>query len=79
MHIDQERLCSVKRSQCEAPALLRTIRENAGFSETWLWNTCHRFELYGWTHGSENAAKQAQTVAGARRSLFGDRDPGKGC
>jgi ferrochelatase len=78
VHIDQERLCSVKRSQCEAPALLRTIRENAGFSETWLWNTCHRFELYGWTHGSENAAKQAQTVAGARRSLFGDRDPGQG-
>ncbi|MDO8630937.1 MAG: ferrochelatase [Phycisphaerales bacterium] len=78
VHIDQERLCSVKRSQCEAPALLRTIRDSAGFSEAWLWNTCHRFELYGWTHGSENATEQAQAVADARRSLFGDRDPGQG-
>lgn len=78
VHIDHERLCGVKRSQCEAPALLRTIRDSAGFSEAWLWNTCHRFELYGWTHGSEDAAKQAQAVADARRDLFGDRDPGQG-
>lgn len=77
VHIDPEGLRRVKRSQCEAPALLRTIRDDAGFSETWLWNTCHRFELYGWTHVPENAAERARAVANARCILFGDRDPGE--
>ena len=77
VHIDPEGLRSVKCSQCEAPALLRTIRDGAGFSESWLWNTCHRFELYGWTHVPENAAERARVVANARCILFGDRDPGE--
>ena len=76
-HIDSQGLRNVKRSQCEAPALLRTIRDDAGFSESWLWNTCNRFEHYGWTRAAENAAERARAAANTRGILFGDRDPGE--
>jgi ferrochelatase len=39
-------LRSVKRPSCEVPSILRSIRENAHVEECFLWNTCHRFELY---------------------------------
>lgn len=46
VHTTAAGLRSVKRSSCAVPELLRSIRRSAAVSECFLWNTCHRFELY---------------------------------
>jgi glutamyl-tRNA reductase len=64
-------LRGVKRSQCEVPALLRTLQAQRGLREAWLWNTCHRFELYGWTNG------RSDVVEPIRRQLFAGAPDGE--
>lgn len=65
---DVEGLRRVKRSQCEVPALLWSIQEQTDIREPWLWNTCHRFELYGWL----DRESRARSTTRIRRLLFED-------
>ncbi len=70
-----EGLRGVKRSQCAVPGLLRTIQDDAGLKEAWLWNTCHRFELYGWLDDRDDLEARAEAVAAVRGWLFGQSEP----
>ncbi len=70
-HTNAETLQRVKKSQCDVPDLLRDIRHQTQLTECWLWNTCHRFELYGWLNQSDMSPT---AVADIRRALLGDRD-----
>lgn len=45
-YADTDMLRSAKRPACDVPPLLRTIVKTSGLAEAFLWNTCHRFELY---------------------------------
>lgn len=67
---DVEGLRRVKRSQCEVPALLWAIQEQTDIRDPWLWNTCHRFELYGWL-GREGRSSSAAEI---KRLLFEDEN-----
>ena len=71
VHTDAETLQSIKKSQCDVPDLLREIQDQTQLTECWLWNTCHRFELYGWL---DSAAASTATVVDMRRALLGERD-----
>ena len=75
---DAAALRRVKRSQCQVPALLRTVHETTDIREAWLLNTCRRFELYGWLPVAEGAVQYADTVARIRRRLFEDHEPDDG-
>lgn len=67
-HVEGDALRKIKRSQREIPALLRQIRADSQLEEAFLWNTCHRFELYGW--GGDEI-----DIAAIKRHLFGDDKP----
>ena len=73
VHTDEDGLRCVKRSQCEVPALLREARDGGGVSEVWLWNTCNRFEFYGWLSAADDDAARAATVDRLRKLLFPER------
>ena len=72
-HSDRSALQSVKRPQCEVPRLLKRIREETEMGDIWLWNTCHRYELFGWLNGA--ADKRTETIANIRETLFGAPEP----
>ena len=69
-HTDSEGLRRIKRSACEVPALLRDIQESVDVREALIWNTCHRFEFYGWLTRGDDAEGRADAVARIRRHLF---------
>lgn len=70
-YTDLEGLRRVKRSQCDVPPLLQALRDQANLREAWLWNTCHRFELYGWLPEADRAAPD--TIRSERRSQVTER------
>ena len=47
-HATNEQFLRVKRPQEEVADLLAGLRDSRDFAECWLWNTCSRFEFYGW-------------------------------
>ncbi len=64
-HVPAGVLQQIKRPQREVPKLLKQIRAASGLSEAFLWNTCHRFELYGWGNSeTAEAVKQQLFRAG---------------
>jgi ferrochelatase len=65
-YTDLDGLRRVKRSQCDVPPLLQGLCDQADLREAWLWNTCHRFELYGWLPEVDRAA--SDTIRSERRS-----------
>ncbi len=65
--VDAETFRAVKRSQCEIPDVLRAVCEDGHVREALLWNTCRRFELYGWV---KDGADPAEVVAQAGHHLF---------
>lgn len=75
VHSSPDGLRQVKRSQCDVPDLLRKVRHGAGLREAWLWNTCRRFELYGWVEDPDQPEAVDETVARTRRALFGADEP----
>lgn len=68
VYANADGLRRVKRSACEIPAILRSVREESGVHEAFLWNTCHRFELYAFLAGSD--AQRRQTIGAVRRRAF---------
>ena len=68
----EDALRHIKKSQAEVPDLLRAARKETGLSDAWLWNTCHRFELYGYVGDTSNDEAMVATI---RRHLFGNCEP----
>ncbi len=64
---DKGTFSAVKRSQCEIPDMLRAVCEDRQIREALLWNTCRRFELYGWV---KDDADPGEVVARAGHHLF---------
>ncbi|MCO6435695.1 MAG: ferrochelatase [Phycisphaerae bacterium] len=69
-HADPLQLHCVKKSQAEMPDLLRQICANGVVREGFVWNTCHRFEFYGWVDESRDMPEGDCLVARVRRALF---------
>lgn len=68
-------LRAVKRSQCDVPPLLQRLRDGAGVREAWLWNTCHRYELFAWLPEIHGATAREDAVGRIRHELFGKDEP----
>jgi ferrochelatase len=64
---------SIKKPHDDVMALLRAAREQGLTREALIWNTCHRFEFYGWL---EKPAKGTCAVARMRSRLFESEPPG---
>ncbi|MHC4990467.1 MAG: ferrochelatase, partial [Planctomycetota bacterium] len=45
---DGEAFRRIKKRQCDVPDVLRAVCQDEAVREAWIWNTCRRFELYGW-------------------------------
>jgi ferrochelatase len=69
-HAEPDEFRAVKKTQCEVPDLLRDVCRDEAIREAWLWNTCRRFELYGWLNDDTDEADRAEVVAGIQRRLF---------
>ena len=67
---DADQLRRVKKGSEHVQALLTQLQTDGHVFEAMVWNTCHRFEFYGWLE--ENEADRACTVARIRRDLLGD-------
>jgi len=65
--------CCVKKPHDEVYTLLQALRSQEGLREAFVWNTCHRFELYGWLEKADAPAGGC-VVARIRKRLF-DPDP----
>jgi protoheme ferro-lyase/glutamyl-tRNA reductase len=78
VHADAEALRQIKKRQCDVPEVLRAVGRDEAVREAWIWNTCRRFELYGWLKPSADEAERADVIAVIRRELLGPdgRDPG---
>ncbi len=66
-------LASVKIPHDEVLSVLRGVREQGLAREALIWNTCHRFEFYGWLDGS---SERNCVVARLRRRLFASAPDG---
>ena len=69
-HTDAEAFRQIKKSQCEVPDLLRDVCQDGAVREGLLWNTCRRFEFYGWLQSATNGSARAEVIAKLRRQLF---------
>jgi ferrochelatase len=67
---DAEAFRQVKKRQCDVPELLRDACQDQAIREAWLWNTCRRFEFYGWLRSSMDEAQRADVIALISRQLF---------
>ncbi len=74
VHIDGPRFLCMKKSQHEVPDALRKICEDGQVVEGFVWNTCHRFEFYGWASDS-GREPEACIVQRVREHLFDACDP----
>ncbi len=61
-HVDAKTLRQLKRPAYEIPAFLREVRDACGLQEAFIWNTCHRFEVYGFP---KDDGRNPQEVADA--------------
>ena len=72
-HSDRDALYRIKRPQHEVPAMLQHLKEEVGLGDVWLWNTCHRFELFARINGA--AFSRTHAMARIREALFGTEKP----
>ena len=73
-HVTGQDFRRIKRPQFDTLQVLQTIHHENDFRECWLWNTCNRFEFYGFLHRDHNDRSFDQTVKNVTRHLFGDHD-----
>ena len=69
-HVTAEEFRRIKRPQFDTLQMLQTIKRENGFRECWLWNTCNRFEFYGFRTDEHDDL----TVTSVSRQLFSDHD-----
>ncbi len=71
---DEADLQRVKKPQSELPELLRQICANGCVREAFVWNTCHRFEFYGWSRDDSALDGRSCIVAQTQKYLFNSDD-----
>ncbi|HVP11775.1 MAG TPA: ferrochelatase, partial [Phycisphaerae bacterium] len=67
-----DQLRRIKKGSEQVQTLLTQLQADGHVCEAMVWNTCHRFEFYGWLE--EDEADRACTVARIRRDLLDDDD-----
>ena len=70
-HVDRDQLRCVKKPHEEVAELLRDMAASETFSECWLWNTCNRFEFYGWLALDPTSSEADQALARVAREVVG--------
>ena len=75
-YTDSSVLGGVKKTHDEVFATLKQMREEGSVREALVWNTCHRYEFYGWIDDASDAAGRECAVARIRHQLFGDEPAG---
>lgn len=74
-HVTPAQFRSIKRSQYDTLSLLEKLHRDTGYRESWLFNTCSRFEYYGLLSGSHSDLTIDNTVSEISRQLVGDHHP----
>ncbi len=77
-HTEAADLCCVKKSHEEVHAFLEQIRKEGNFTEAFVWNTCHRYEFYGWLKNPEDVADRECVIGRTWHQLFGAHPDGLG-
>ncbi|MHC4274246.1 MAG: ferrochelatase [Planctomycetota bacterium] len=73
---DADTFRQIKKRQCDVPEILRAVCQDQGIREAWLWNTCRRFELYGWLKTPVDEAERADIITLISRQLSSADGPG---
>lgn len=63
-------LCRVKKSQCEAVPLLISACDETGVTGGFLFNTCYRYEFYGWLPDDCDELQREHVIARIKSRLF---------
>jgi len=71
-HVTRAEFLGIKRSQFDTLSLLEKLHSDTGSRESWLWNTCSRFEFYGLLNGDQNEDTFQKTIDKVSRQLVGD-------
>ncbi|MHC4767209.1 MAG: ferrochelatase [Planctomycetota bacterium] len=75
---DGEAFRQIKKRQCDVPEVLRAVCRDEAVREAWIWNTCRRFELYGWFRATADETQRADVIAVIRRELSDPDGPDPG-
>jgi len=67
-----EDLRGIKKSQCNVPQMLRDVCGEEAVRGGLVWNTCRRFEFYGWFDSAADEALRAETISDIRSQFFVD-------
>jgi len=70
-----ESLRQVKRSQCDVPDFIKSVQQEVAVKESWLFNTCQRYEFHGWLPDLLTDKTRDDTIQAIRRRLFGKNEP----
>ncbi len=70
-----ESLRQVKRSQCDVPDFIKSVQKEVAVKESWLFNTCQRYEFHGWLPDLLTDKTRDDTIQAIRRRLFGKHEP----
>ena len=60
--VDRDTFNVIKRSTAETTRLLQDIHGSAALVESFVWNTCCRYELYGWFPPNADESTRQETV-----------------
>jgi protoheme ferro-lyase len=68
---------AVKRPHLETIDLLRHAAQCSDVRECWIWNTCTRYEFYGWFPVGATARSRQQTIDAVKAMVFPTADPSR--
>jgi len=71
-HLSRHQFRRIKRPQSGALELLRAVHSEGHYAESWLWNTCNRFEFYGLRHSDDGPVASNHCVEDVARCMFSD-------
>lgn len=69
VHVSETEFNRIKRPQLETVEVLKALKSGNLFKECWIWNTCSRFECYGWLSNSN--AHQVKIVEEIKHLVLG--------
>jgi len=72
---DAETLRSVKLPGEEVSAFLYNMKREGLFEEAFVWNTCNRFECYGWIPRNGRSPDAQGVIIQTLQRVFGTHDP----
>ena len=69
-YAEPNELVCAKKPQDDVFELLKQFRQRGAIDEAFVWNTCQRFEFYGWLNAPDEGAGRACVVREIREQLF---------